>query len=174
MKRDRESPVRSDAFQDLIPHNHCFGCGPNNPKGLRIKSNWSGNQLSVARFTPEPYHCAGPTHFVNGGILATVIDCHCVCTAAAAAYRDKGREIGSKPYLHYATANLDLRYIRPTPIEAEIELVARIVDRTDRTYVLSCELSAEGRTRVTATLEAIQVRESWVLGDKAATRNRSL
>lgn len=168
MRRDRENPVRSDAFQDLIPHNHCFGCGPDNPQGLRIKSSWSGHQLSVARFTPEAYHCAGPTHFVNGGIIATVIDCHCVCTAAAAAYRDNGRAIGSNPHLHYATANLAIEYLRPTPIDVELEILARLVDRTDRTYVLSCELNAGGKTRVTATLEAIQVPDSWVLADNMA------
>jgi acyl-coenzyme A thioesterase PaaI-like protein len=128
----------------------------------------------VARFTPEPYHCAGPKHFVNGGILATVIDCHCVCTAAAAAYQDDSRAIGSAPHLHYATANLELKYLRPTPIDVELELLARIVDRTDRTYVLSCELSARGKTTVTATLEAIRVPESWVLGDNVATRDCSL
>jgi acyl-coenzyme A thioesterase PaaI-like protein len=123
----------------------------------------------VARFTPAPWHCAGPTHFVNGGILATVIDCHCVCTAAAAAYRDNGREIGSEPHLHYATANFELKYLRPTPIGAELELTARIVNRTERTYVLSCDLRAGEKTCVTATLEAIQVPESWVLGDRVAS-----
>jgi len=125
--------------------------------------------LSVARFTPEAYHCAGPKHFVNGGVIATIIDCHCVCTAAAQAYQDDDREIGSEPHLHYATANLELKYLRPTPIDTELELLARIVDRTDRTYVLSCELNAAGKTTVTATLAAIQVPESWVRGVNVAT-----
>lgn len=164
-KRGLESAVRPEAFQDLLPHNHCFGCGPANSDGLRIKSRWSGDGLSVARFTPEPYHCAGPRHFVNGGIIATIIDCHSVCTAAAAAYRDAGREIGSPPDIHYATARLELEYLRPTPIDAELEIVARIESRTERTYVLSCELSAAGKTRVTGTVEAIHVPESWVTGD---------
>jgi acyl-coenzyme A thioesterase PaaI-like protein len=119
----------------------------------------------VARFTAEPYHCAGPKHFVNGGIIATIIDCHSICTAAAAAYRDAGRDIGSYPDIHYATARLELEYLRPTPIDAKLELVARIIDRTDRTYVLSCELIAAGKTRVKAEVEAIRVPESWVAGD---------
>jgi acyl-coenzyme A thioesterase PaaI-like protein len=119
----------------------------------------------VARFTPEPYHCAGPKHFVNGGIIATIIDCHSVCTAAAAAYRDAGRETGSPPDIHYATARLELEYLRPTPIDAELKLEARIVNRTERTYVLCCELSAAGKTRVKARVEAIRVPESWVTGD---------
>lgn len=128
----------------------------------------------MTRFTPEPSHCAGPKHFVNGGILATVIDCHCVCTAAAQAYRDSGREIGSEPHLHYATARLELTYLRPTPIDAELELTARIIDRTERTYVLSCELNAGGKTRVTATLEAIQVPESWMHRNTMATGDSPL
>lgn len=30
------------AFQDQIPNNHCFGCGPENASGLQIKSHWVG------------------------------------------------------------------------------------------------------------------------------------
>jgi acyl-coenzyme A thioesterase PaaI-like protein len=152
----------------LLPHSHCFGCGPNNPSGLRLKSYWSGNELSVAEFTPEPYHCAGPKHFVNGGIIATLMDCHCVCTAGAWAYRDQGREIGSGPELHYATSGLALEFLRPTPIAAKLELVARIADRRERSYVLSCELRARDKCCVRADVEAIEVPSSWIEADKSA------
>ncbi|MGW8369474.1 MAG: PaaI family thioesterase [Gammaproteobacteria bacterium] len=118
----------------------------------------------MAKFTPEPYHCAGPQHFVNGGLLATLIDCHCVCTAVAAAYRDDGREIGSKPDLHYATLRLAVEYLRPTPMGETVELEATILAQTERTYVLSCELKAAGKTRVRAEVEAIRVPESWMTG----------
>jgi acyl-coenzyme A thioesterase PaaI-like protein len=121
----------------------------------------------VARFTPEPYHCAGPTHFVNGGIIATLIDCHCVCTAAAAAYRDAGREIGGEPHFHYATVTLDVEYLRPTPIAVELTLEATITERTERTYVLSCELVARGKTCARGSVEAIRVPEDWIAGDRA-------
>ena len=122
----------------------------------------------MARFTPEPYHCAGPRHFVNGGVLATLIDCHCVCTAAAMAYRDAGREPGSGPDLHYATARLALEYLRPTPIGVELELTARIVEHRERTYVLSCELGARGKVCVRATVDAVAVPASWIAVDHAA------
>jgi acyl-coenzyme A thioesterase PaaI-like protein len=122
----------------------------------------------VARFTPQTHHCAGPRHFVNGGIIATVIDCHCICTAAAAAYRDEARTIGSLPDLYYATARLELAYLRPTPIDAELELEARIVERGERTYVMSCQLSALGKRTVTASVEAIRVPASWMLDNRQA------
>jgi acyl-coenzyme A thioesterase PaaI-like protein len=134
---------------------------------LRIKSYWSGENSSLARFTPAAWHCAGPRHFVNGGVLATLIDCHSVCTAAAAAYRDADREIGSEPGLHYATAKLELEYLRPTPIDAELTLEARIVASTERTYVLSCRLSAHARVCVNASVEAIRVPETWMHAPRA-------
>ena len=28
--------MNAPALQDLIAHNHCFGCGPGNERGLRI------------------------------------------------------------------------------------------------------------------------------------------
>lgn len=155
------------ALQDLILHNHCYGCGPNNPQGLRIKSHWSGEGLSVARFSPQPHHCAGPTHFVNGGILATIVDCHCICTAIAAAYHDAGRPVGEAPYFHYATSRLELKYLRPTPIDSELELEAAIVERPDeRRYVLSCSVNAEGKPCVEATVEAVRVPDSWFEGTR--------
>jgi acyl-coenzyme A thioesterase PaaI-like protein len=107
-------------------------------------------------------------HFVNGGILATLIDCHCVCTAAAAAYRDAGREIGSEPPVHYATAKLETEYLRPTPMSTELLLEARILARTERTYVISCTLQAGEKTCVRATVEAIAVPESWVHGERVS------
>ena len=85
----------------------------------------------------------------------------------AAAYRDAGREIGSLPGLHYATAKLEAEYRRPTPIDAELVLEARIVARTERTYVLSCELAARGKTCVSARVEAIAVPESWILAPRS-------
>ena len=68
------------AFQDQIPDNFCFGCGADNPDGLHLKSEWEGD-IAVARWTPWPSHAAGPKHILNGGIIATLLDCHGVCTA---------------------------------------------------------------------------------------------
>lgn len=47
-----------DSLQDqYAPNNMCFGCGPANEKGLRIKSRVEGEEL-VADFTPEEHHQA--------------------------------------------------------------------------------------------------------------------
>ena len=54
--------------ETYAPHNACFGCGPSNEKGLRIRSFVQGEQV-VATWTPEPYHEAFPG-VLNGGIKA--------------------------------------------------------------------------------------------------------
>src|SRR5262249_20212154 len=93
---EASASVPGHAFQDLIPENFCYGCGPGNPVGLRIRSLWAGNE-ALCVFQPAPYHSAGPCHILNGGIIATLIDCHAVCTAIAHAYRAESRAIGSVP-----------------------------------------------------------------------------
>src|SRR4030042_3439238 len=90
------------AFQDQIPDNGCWGVGPSNVHGLRIKSYWVGEE-SVCAFQPQPHQTAGPPHILNGGILASLIDCHCVCTSIAAAYRAENRAIGSHPLIWHVT-----------------------------------------------------------------------
>ncbi|HZC69140.1 MAG TPA: hypothetical protein VE442_00455 [Jatrophihabitans sp.] len=65
----------TDAIQDqLFPNMRCFGCGPSNPKGLRLKSYLAENGV-VATFMPWPEHDNG-VGFLNGGIITTVLDCH--------------------------------------------------------------------------------------------------
>lgn len=68
----------------LLPYGHnCFGCGSKNPMGMRIRSYWeASSKEGVCDWTPQPHHCGGPD-FVNGGVIATLIDCHTVCTCMA-------------------------------------------------------------------------------------------
>ena len=59
-----------DIIQDrLIPTMTCFGCGPANPRGLRLKS-YLGDGYVTATFMPWPEHDNG-LGFLNGGIIAT-------------------------------------------------------------------------------------------------------
>lgn len=149
------------ALQDLIPHNHCFGCGPHNAQGLRIKSFWSGEDETHCTFTPLPHHCAGPTQYLNGGIIATVIDCHTICTAIADGYRQAGREAGSGDPIWYVTGRLDVQYKAPTPIEQPVTLVARIVERKEKKTVLHCTLHSDERLCASAEVVAVRVPAGW-------------
>ncbi|MFQ5349521.1 MAG: PaaI family thioesterase [Thermoanaerobaculia bacterium] len=145
------------AFQDRMPGNHCFGCGAENEEGLRIKSFWAGERESTCRFRPEPHQAAGPPGFLNGGIIATLIDCHGVCTAIADAYRREGRGMGEGELIWYVTGSLQVDYRRPTPIENEVEAWARITESAGRKTWLDCALRSNGELRAEARLLAVRV-----------------
>ena len=141
-------------FQDTMHGNVCFGCGKDNPDGLQIKSYWDGDE-AVCIWESEPkYH--GWEKVLNGGILATLIDCHCMDTAMAAAYQAENRPLGTDPQYRYATATITVRYIKPTPNDRPIELRARVSSLKGRKASLSCEVFVDGIK--TAEAEAVGVR----------------
>jgi acyl-coenzyme A thioesterase PaaI-like protein len=153
------------AIQDQIPNNHCWGCGADNPAGLHLKSFRDG-ELVVASYLPDTVFAAGPLHVLNGGIIATLLDCHGVCTAIARAYDDDHRPIGSVPEIWHATSSLALDYLRPTPIGEEIALSARVAAVEDRATVVECTLACGGKDRARATVRSVRVPEEWRHGSR--------
>jgi acyl-coenzyme A thioesterase PaaI-like protein len=148
------------ALQDLIPNNHCWGCGPDNEEGLRIKSYWSGDE-TICTWQPGPPFFAGPPHVLNGGIIASIIDCHAVITAVADAYRREGREIGTPPDIWYATGSLSVNYLRPAPVSQPVTLRASVKERGERRTTVVCSLHANGEECARAEVVAVRVPESW-------------
>jgi acyl-coenzyme A thioesterase PaaI-like protein len=148
------------AIQDQIEHNMCFGCGPGNADGLRIKSYYRESE-SLCTFHPKPEHAAGPPHVLNGGILATVIDCHGVCTAIAAAYEAESRPIGSDPPLWYVTGSLTVDYFLPTPIGDPLFLRARVRESAGRKSWVDVEATSSGKEVARAKVLAVRVAPEW-------------
>jgi acyl-coenzyme A thioesterase PaaI-like protein len=148
------------AIQDSIPHNHCWGCGTLNPRGLHVKSYVEGDE-TVCRFQPWPEHMAGPTHVVNGGIIAAVIDCHTICTAIADVYRAAGLPIGAEPLRWAVTASLKIDYLAPTPIGEPMELRARVREVKGRKRVVECTVRSGGRECARAEVVAVEVPAAW-------------
>jgi acyl-coenzyme A thioesterase PaaI-like protein len=144
------------SFQDEGSVRHCHGCGADNARGLRIKSYWDGDE-AVASWRAEPHHCGGSAEIVNGGIIASLIDCHSLNLAIASAYRLENRPIGSRPRIGYVTANLNISYLKPTPLSALIELRARITKLDGRKAWVHCTLSAAGEIRATGEVLGIRV-----------------
>ena len=150
--------MSSIAFQDQGSVHNCYGCGAANEKGLRLKSYWDGDE-ALSRWRAEPHHCGGTEKNLNGGIIATLIDCHSLNLAIAHAYRAADRAIGSAPRIGYVTANLNVAYLKPTPLNETIELRARIAKLEGRKAWVNCTLGAAGI--VCATGEVLGVRVEW-------------
>ena len=127
-----QSPIQHRYAEEV---SHCYGCGRNNPDGLQVQSFWDG-QTAVARYTPRPEHIAVPG-FVYGGLLASLVDCHGVGTAAAAAGAEQA---DGEPLGRYVTASLHVDFLKPTPLGVELELRGRIKERKRRKLVVEVKI----------------------------------
>lgn len=150
--------INKTYFQDYMPGNICFGCGKNHPDGLQIKSYWEGEEGICIWHSKPKYQ--GWKGILHGGILASLIDCHTMCTAMATAYRNEERALDSEPVYRYATGTITVRYLKPTPNDKSIELRARITEFKTHKITISCDVFAEGTQTAQATVIAIKVFDS--------------
>lgn len=134
--------MKEIAIQDLYPDAIavCYGCGRNNSHGLHIRTLWNGTE-GIFRFTPREYHTAFPG-VVYGGLIASLIDCHSIGTAVAAAYDAEGRDPGTAPEITFVTGNLNVTYVKPTPMGVELVLRTRVQEMHERKAVVTCSLFA--------------------------------
>jgi len=150
-----------DAFQDHYPQNvaHCYGCGHLNSHGHQIKTVWDGDE-TVTHFTPKPYHTS-IIGYAYGGLIASLIDCHSTGSAAAAMYRQAGRDMDSLPAFRFVTGSLHVDYLKPTPIEGELEIRGRIKEIKGRKVVVETTVYAGGVATVRGEVVAVQMPESF-------------
>lgn len=154
----RDSTAIQDFYRDDFAH--CYGCGRLNDHGLHVQTRWDGDE-TVARFTPEPWHIAMPG-YVYGGLIASLIDCHAIGTAAAATERAAGRDIGAGPAPRFVTASLRIDFLRPTPIGPELEIRGRIKEITGKKVIVETTLSAAGATTAQGTVVAVAMPASMM------------
>ena len=147
-----------DFFQDHMPGNVCFGCGRNNHDGLKISSYWEGDEAICVWESQEKYQ--GWKDILNGGILATLIDCHTMCTAMAAVYQSENRKLDSNPVYRYATGTIKVKYLKPTSNLHPVELRAKVHEIKGRKVVLTCTVFSQGVMTAEADVVAIRVFDS--------------
>ena len=135
--------------QRFFPDGICFGCGPANDKGLRIASYPDDDGAFVCTFTPWPEHNSG-LGYLNGGIIATLLDCHSAAAVLHEADR-LGFEALAGAALPYVTAGLDVRYLRPSPLTESVDLRAVITSADEVQMTSEVELIWDGKPRASAT-----------------------
>ena len=133
------------------PAGRCFGCGPANLDGLRIRSYDAGDGTVVATWQARPEHEAFDG-FVNGGIVGTLIDCHSNWTAIVALMSKSRLETAPST----VTAELAVQFRKPTPSDQPMRLIGRAVQvKDDRVTVettveVGDETTASGRATFVA------------------------
>lgn len=116
MPEDRE-------FLTQFPHtaqNRCFGCGTENPTGLRLEFALKPDR-SVVCLTTVTSSFEGPKGFLHGGIIATLLD-----EAMSKAVRAQG--------VTAMTRHLEIDYLRPVPSGAPIRVEGHLVQSDGRKH----------------------------------------
>ena len=139
--------------ETYAPNNRCFGCGPANEKGLRIRSFLS-EEGYVADWTPEPHHVAFEG-IVNGGILGALLDCH---SNWAAAYHLKTKH-ATEELPATVTADFHVTLKRPTPMGTPLHLHAQVVDSQPDRAVVEATVTANGKVTATCRGTFVAVKE---------------
>jgi len=145
-----EQPCLQERY---APHNACFGCGPANDKGLRIRSFAQGERV-VADWRPESHHEAFPG-VINGGIIGSLLDCHMNWTAAWHLMQSQGLD---KPPCT-VTMEYAIKLRRPTPSDGPLHLEAWVTGTDEKRIVsVKAELSAGGEVCDRATGRFVAVK----------------
>ncbi len=98
----------------------CFGCSPSNATGMQLRFRREGMCVRAGYRIPDRFH--GAPGVAHGGIVATILDE--ISCAAAVFVADR----------FVVTGELVVRYYRPVPVEAPLDLEAAIVAQTHARY----------------------------------------
>lgn len=101
--------------RERLHFTYCFGCGQDNPTGLKLDFRQDG-EIARAEFTPGETHQGWP-NFVHGGLLCAILD-------EAIGYA------GLLQGLRGVTGKLEVRIRRPVPIGEPLLIAATLAKRT--------------------------------------------
>lgn len=124
------------------PNSICFGCGPVNTHGLRIRSFVHGEEV-ICDWKAESHHEAFPG-MLNGGIIGALLDCHSNWTAAH--HLSKKRT----EFPCTVTAEYSVKLKRPTPSKEPVHLSAKVIESSEDKAVVEATLTAGGKICATA------------------------
>jgi acyl-coenzyme A thioesterase PaaI-like protein len=119
---DRIAAVRRD-------YRHCFGCGVDNPLGLRLDGFVREGDAVRTTFTPRPEY-RGFSDILHGGVVATALD----ETLAWTAILIEGVMV--------MTGTLNLRYRSPATADTTFGLEGRLLERRGRRLRMEGTMSA--------------------------------
>lgn len=78
-----------------------------------------------------------------------VLDCHSAAAVICEADRRGWRTAGD-PALSYVTAGIDVRYLRPTPLDQTLDLWATVTAASEAEMTVEVELRWDGKPRAAA------------------------
>jgi uncharacterized protein (TIGR00369 family) len=129
-KARQSSEAGHDTRYIKLQKNHCFGCGTNNPDGMRLRFAYDEERKCFIcrfrlgkRFTGPPGHC-------HGGIIATILD-------EAMGKVNKLRQVIA------LTSEIKVNYLKPVPLKQPLRVESREVKVEGRKHINMAEILNE-------------------------------
>jgi acyl-coenzyme A thioesterase PaaI-like protein len=132
-------PATSDPLPIVRSDHACFGCGDDNPIGLRLRFAANGEGVK-ASFVPGPDH-QGFQDVVHGGIISTVLDEAMAWATAHAGFWT-------------VTGEMRVRFRQPLKVGELTTVVARVTGTRGRLVTAAAELQLDRDRSTIATASA--------------------
>lgn len=141
---------------------HCWGCGPQNPDGIHLKSfPTEDGEKCVVKYCPDDIYTGGVPKNLFGGMIAVIFDCHGTASAAFFAHKAKGLDYDKDTVIgRFITARLEVDFKKPTPMNEEITVISTLQEITDRKVIVDMVLEAGGEVRAKAKMVAVGVKDN--------------
>jgi len=139
-------------------YSQCFGCGQDNPIGLKLSFQWDG-QKAWTEFTPTELHQGWPG-MLHGGIIICLLD-----EAMGYASLFEG--------VHCVTARIQVNLKRLTPVNETLLITSSIIKKTRRLIETQAKITLADGTVVAdgkATQFIVNSQNSEVKPDSNADK----
>ncbi len=111
----------------------CFACGKRNADGLKLEFTFEDDEVVTSIAFPKKFQ--GYRDVVHGGLLSTVLD-----EAMVTLINMRGRLA--------VTAELNVRFLKPLPVESPLEVRARLTGSRGKVYEVEATGTLQDGTEV--------------------------
>ena len=77
-------------------------------------------------------------------------------------YRKENREMDTEPSYRFLTGSLNVKYLKPTPIDCTLQIRGRIKEIDGKKVTIDVDLIANGIVTVKGEVVAIQVPDKYI------------
>jgi uncharacterized protein (TIGR00369 family) len=112
------------------PQNHCFGCGKDNPTGMRLKFYIDEEARHATCKFKLSRRYTGPPGHAHGGIIATILD-------------EAMGKINRLSRVVALTRSMNVEYLKPVPLGKPLTVIARPQHVQGREHTNMAEISDE-------------------------------
>lgn len=125
----------------------CFGCGPDNPIGLKLRFRHEGESVLCDFNLGDAY--AGYPGFTHGGIIFSILD---EAMGWAVYYLCSG--------ILAVTARAEVRFLRPVPTGEDLRVTAEVVSQTEKVVTVKAAISRGKDTLLAESTATMVVSET--------------